>query len=148
MSVDYKEILVKEIDLIQTSVLRMASNSFLLKGWLVSIIAVGLALLPENIDVEVVCLLISVATVCFWYLDAYYLNLEKLYRKKYEWVIQERAKGNVDYAYDLNPYNSKMWLGERKKITTVLSSMLSKSLVPFYGIILIVNALFVLNEVI
>lgn len=38
------DVLHKEIDLIQACITRMASNSFLLKGWAVSIIAVILAL--------------------------------------------------------------------------------------------------------
>jgi len=34
----------KEIDLIQGVITRMANNSFLLKGWLISLIAIVLAL--------------------------------------------------------------------------------------------------------
>ena len=37
----------KEIDLLQSCIYRMAKNSFMIKGWFVSIYAVILALLPE-----------------------------------------------------------------------------------------------------
>lgn len=39
----------KEIDLIQSCITRMAQNSFMIKGWFVSIYAVILALLPEKV---------------------------------------------------------------------------------------------------
>lgn len=35
-----KEILLKEIDLIQNCIKRMASNSFLLKGWFITLLSV------------------------------------------------------------------------------------------------------------
>ena len=44
-----KEILHKEIDLIQGVINRMANNSFLLKGWLVTLITVVLALTKDSI---------------------------------------------------------------------------------------------------
>ena len=40
----------KEIDLIQACITRMAQNSFMVKGWFVSLYAVVLALLPEKIN--------------------------------------------------------------------------------------------------
>ena len=44
-----KDILHKEIDLIQGVITRMANNSFLLKGWIVSLIAVLLALTKDTL---------------------------------------------------------------------------------------------------
>jgi len=41
------EIIHKEIDLIQNCVNRMAQNSFLLKGWTVSLVAVVIALAKD-----------------------------------------------------------------------------------------------------
>ena len=43
------EELHKEIDLIQGCINRMAQNSFLIKGWTVTLFAVILALLPEKV---------------------------------------------------------------------------------------------------
>lgn len=42
-----KDILEKEIDLLQSCINRMAHNSFMVKGWMISLIAVIIALLPE-----------------------------------------------------------------------------------------------------
>ena len=55
-----KDILEKEIDLIQACINRMAQNSFMIKGWMISLIAVIIALLPEKIglNIRVLCCLL------------------------------------------------------------------------------------------
>lgn len=45
----------------------------------------------------------------FWRMDTYYLQLERMYRRKYKWVLDNRLK-TFDYAFDLNPENKAMWL--------------------------------------
>ena len=101
------EVLNKEIDLIQSCIGRMAQNSFLVKGWLITLIAVVLALLPESFNIRGLCIVGLAITICFWYLDAFFLKTEKLYRWKYEWVIQNRMSSQSHF-YDLNPYNKEM----------------------------------------
>lgn len=134
-------ILEKEIDLIQSCINRMAQNSFLIKGWLITLIAVVLGLLPKQFDMRVLCIVSILITLCFWYLDAFFLRTEKLYRWKYEWVIKMRMQSD-DFYYDLNPYNKNMWLknsdGKEKKIPTIFSVMITKTIVPLYGMILLV----------
>lgn len=138
-SSDKKDILNKEIDLIQSCINRMAQNSFLVKGWLITIITVVLALLPEKINVKVLCIIGFVITFCFWYLDAFFLKTERLFRWKYEWVIRNRLSSN-DYYYDLNPQNTKMWLQDKdennqykdKKERLIIREMMTKTLLPLY----------------
>lgn len=103
------EILYKEIELIQSCITRMSQNSFLIKGWLITLIAVVLALLPEKFDVKILCSVGYIGVICFWILDAFFLKIEKLYRMKYEWVIKNRIHSD-EFLFDLNPYNSNMWL--------------------------------------
>lgn len=133
-----QNVLEKEIDLIQSCVTRMAQNSFMVKGWLITLVAVILALLPETVNTRGVCIIVMLATICFWYLDAFFLRLERLYRWKYEWVIARRHE-TVDYSYDLNPMNKNMWLpqnnGNPKVAPYVVRVMFTKSLTPLYGII-------------
>ena len=130
-----KEILEKEIDLIQACINRMAQNSFIVKGWTITLITVILALLPEKIDIRLLCAIVIVATVCFWYLDAFFLRTERLYRWKYEWVIANRPKSE-EYCYDLNPYDEKMWLldkdGKQRQAPTIRCIMFTKTLTPIY----------------
>jgi hypothetical protein len=102
----------KEIDLIQSCISRMAQNSFMIKGWGFTLIAALIALTADKIDWMIISLIGVFVLVCFWSLDAFFLKTEKLYRFKYEWIIQEREKGNRDFLYNLNPYLTKTWLNE------------------------------------
>ena len=139
MCKEVKEVTVeelhKEIDLIQGCINRMANNSFLIKGWLVSIIAVIVALSPEEIDKFIVFITLLIITFSFWYLDGFFLRTEKLYRKMYEWVLKNRKKGNKDYQYDLNP---QRFDGE---VESIFKVMTSKTLRWFYGAILVLITL-------
>ena len=145
-----KEILEKEIDLIQACINRMAQNSFIVKGWTITLITVILALLPEKIDLRLLCAIVIVATVCFWYLDAFFLRTERLYRWKYEWVIANRPKSE-EYCYDLNPYNEKMWLldkdGKQRQAPTIRCIMFTKTLTPIYVPLVSVSGLLFILEV-
>ena len=71
----------KEIDLIQSCITRMSQNSFMVKGWFVSLYAVVLALLPEKINLFLLCTVLIMVNLMFWYLDAFFLRTEKIYRK-------------------------------------------------------------------
>lgn len=142
-----ESVLQKEIDLIQSCINRMAQNSFAIKGWLITLVAVILALLPETVDVSVLCGVVFAATLCFWYLDAYYLKMERLYRWKYEWVITNRAESD-QFFYDLNPMKADMWLankdGSKKQAPCVVRIMFTKSLIPLYSIVILTCIIFFL----
>ena len=131
------EELHKEIDLIQDCVKRMSNNSFLLKGWLISILVVIIALSPDEVSRITLILLSLVITMSFWRLDAFFLRTEKLYRKMYEWVLEKRKRGNIEYQYDLNPHRFD------KEVDNLMRIMFSDTLRWFYGSIafLIVVAL-------
>lgn len=120
------EIIHKEIDLIQSCISRMAQNSFLLKGWTVSLVAVVIAL-GKDFDFMYLCLLLLLPVTCFWYLDAFFLRTEKMYRQMYEWVIKNRNSTDA-YLYDLNPHRFE------KEVSCELYIMFSRTLLVFYGI--------------
>jgi len=129
-----KEILHKEIDLIQNVIARMANNSFLLKGWIVSLVAVVLALTKDTIvatDLSYFSLILILPVVIFWYLDAFFLHKERCYIKLYEWVIENR-KNTEDFLYNLNYRRFK---GE---VASVFRIMFSETLGLFYGLIIII----------
>ena len=113
-NLDKSKVLEKEIDLIQSCINRMAHNSFIVKGWMISVLAVLLGVLSKTFNVTILSIVCIIVSMCFWYLDGFFLRLERLYRWKYEWIIKNRMSSN-EYYYDLNPYNDKMWLDERKK---------------------------------
>lgn len=144
---DTNEVLHKEIDLVQGCINRMAQNSFLIKGWLITLLTVVIALLPETINIRILCIVGFVTILCFWYLDGFFLKMEKLYRWKYEWIISNRQTSS-DNLYDLNPYNKKMWINhagvKSKEEPTVTRVMFTKTLTPMYlPLLLVVIFLFI-----
>jgi hypothetical protein len=129
-----KDILHKEIDLIQGVINRMANNSFLLKGWLISLIAVILALTKDTLltsDIKYLSTILILPVIVFWYLDAFFLHKEKCYRKLYEWVITNRNTTN-DFMYSLDYSRFK------SEVKSLIAIMFSKTLFPFYGITTII----------
>ncbi|MEI6514303.1 MAG: hypothetical protein WCN95_04395 [bacterium] len=123
-----KDVLHKEIDLIQSCISRMANNSFLLKGWAVSIIAVILALADKALNPALLSAVVLIPLVSFWYLDAFFLRTERMYRKMYEWVIEKRSANDNSLLYDLNPHRFADAVDSTRK------TMWSITLRWFYGI--------------
>lgn len=141
---DRRLILEKEIDLIQECINRMANNSFLIKGWTITIVTVVFPILYSKIEKNIVIFFALVMIGCFWYLDSYFLNLERLYRRKYEWVIRNRLI-NENYFYDLNPYNKKMWISKNhRQSSSIIKVMFSKTIFPIYFSLFILFLLYIL----
>lgn len=137
----------KEIDLIQACITRMAHNSFLLKAWTVSIIAVVVALSKEEVSPLLLAMIVTIPLVGFWYLDAFFLYTERLYRKMYQYVI-----GEVDFtlendrkAFSLNtkPFEKhlthNLFKDSIKFKQRVFTVMFSKTLLPFYGLLILLT---------
>lgn len=123
-----QEVLHKEIDLIQACITRMANNSFLLKGWTISIIAVVLALSDKASEPAILSLVVLIPLLSFWHLDAFFLRTERMYRKMYEWVIEKRCAGESNHLYDLNPHRFVSQVDSTHRI------MWSVTLRWFYGV--------------
>lgn len=135
------EALHKEIDLIQNCVTRMGQNSFLIKGWALTVITIVLALSDKLIDSVYLCLVLLIPLGAFWYLDAFFLHTERMYRKMYEWVVDARQKEDYSHLYELNPERFKEHVDSRHKI------MCSVSLRVFYGIPFIIVVAIVIYQI-
>lgn len=122
------DVLHKEIDLIQGCITRMANNSFLLKGWTISIVAVILALADKALEPALLSAVVLIPLFSFWYLDAYFLRTERMYRKMYEWVLEKRFAGDNSHLYELNPHRFAMG------VESVPKTMWSTTLRWFYGV--------------
>lgn len=134
-----KEILLKEIDLIEECIKRMASNSFLLKGWAVTILSVLIGLTANTDDWKFGSGLAILVCLVFWYLDAVYLKLERLYKRKYNWVIKNRPN-KTEYAFNLDPFEKNMWLSNENEEIRMLRVIFSKTICPLYMIMLFASS--------
>ena len=97
----------KHMDYIQSAISRMASNSFYLKGWNVTIIAAIVALSFKESDWRIyACAL--VLNFVFWFLDAYYLKQEKLFRELYNKVSMISDDNLVDFSMNTSEFKEKV----------------------------------------
>lgn len=133
----------KEIDLIQDIIKRMAANSFLVKGWMITLV-MGTVVLGRGGEMDIPKLVLSIIPLLiFWILDAYFLKQERLFRKLYNWVIDERPRSNK-LMFDMN-------VGRFiKDVPGVIRIMFSETLFVFYGItflLIIIYALLLLLKV-
>lgn len=86
----------KHLELVQGVINRMASNSFMLKGWAVTLVAGIFALAGKDTD-KLYFLVAYVPIIIFWGLDAYYLLQERLYRSLYD-KVRQMEKDKIDFS--------------------------------------------------
>ena len=120
--IDREKILIEEVKIIQEIIKRMASNSFNVKTWTITLIVATLLFKGNNNHIFIA----FIPLLAFWFLDSYYLQQERLFREVHKWVINYRL-ANDDKVFDINPKRFK------DKIESVLRIMFSISTVPFYG---------------
>jgi hypothetical protein len=117
---------VDEIKIIQDIIKRMAFNSFMIKGWAITLVVVTLLLRGNKYQV----LIAFIPLLIFWLLDAYFLWQERMYRELYKWVIENRLKTNEN-LFNMDAYRFK------DKVQSKLRIMFSITLGWFYGSIAI-----------
>lgn len=90
---------IEELKIIQDIIKRMALNSFMIKGWAITLVVVTLLLKGSKYQI----LIAFIPLIVFWFLDAYFLWQERMYRELYKWVIENRLKTD-EYLFDMNAY--------------------------------------------
>lgn len=115
---------LKHLEFIQNVITRMNSNSFLIKGWSITLVSALFALAAKDANINYVLISYIVIPV-FWFLDGFYISQERQYRDLYKEVA---AKDDTTIDFSMNA--SGFCKGDR----TWLAGVFSKTLIPFYGI--------------
>lgn len=123
---------LKHLEFIQATINRMANTSFLLKGWSITIIA-GLTALGVGRQQKMMIAVALVFTIAFWFLDAYFLWQERLFRDLYN-EVRKKAKDQIDFSMDTKHLHKHKWYGTPFSIT----------LLPFYGSVVVFLIIFIL----
>lgn len=137
--ISLKESMLKEIDIIQDIIKRMASNSFLIKGWTITLVVITLLLKGSNFQIWIS----FIPLLTFWFLDAHFLWLERMYRELFDWVISNRMNGR-EYLFDFNAYRFKAKVQSRFRI------MFSTTLIWFYGsiaLLILIYSAFLFSDI-
>ena len=93
---------LSHLQLVQAVVTRMGSNSFLLKGWSVTLVAALFALAAANTELRFV-LLAYFPAIAFWLLDGYFLHQERLFRALYDHV-RAQDEAEIDFSMDTSSF--------------------------------------------
>lgn len=96
---------LKHLEFIQANINRMANNSFLLKGWSVTIAGGLLAVSFKEMDSRYVAVSFAVLFF-FWLLDSYYLAHEHSFIALYD-QVRKLDGGNTDFSMDPKPFRTK-----------------------------------------
>lgn len=97
---------VKYLEIIQGVISRMANNSFLMKGWAVTLVVGIFALSGKDAD-KLFFLLAYIPIIFFWLLDTYYLRQERLYRALFN-RVREMNEEDIDFSLDISVQDSEM----------------------------------------
>ena len=92
------------LQLIEDTIIRMSSNSFLIKGWSVTILSGLITLYITKMREKWsprLLLLGIVVCIIFWINDTYYLYQEHRFRSLYEKVRKTNNEAMVDYRMKL-----------------------------------------------
>lgn len=118
----------KHLEFIQGVINRLASNTFLFKGWSITITCAVLAAIVATDNVEFAWIIIGAAVV-FWLVDAYYLMLERQYRQLYS-EVSVKVPGDIDYS---------MKVAGGCSVRNFIGAVIRPILLLFYGSIIVVS---------
>jgi hypothetical protein len=114
---------LKHLEFIQNVITRMNQNSFLIKGWAVTLVSALYALAAKDADMKFV-IISYIAIATFWCLDALYLSMERQYRGLYN---ATRSGSVGDFDMNAKPYA----IGKN----TWHRTFISRSILFFYGLL-------------
>jgi hypothetical protein len=119
---------LKHLEFIQNTITRMSTNSFIIKGWSITIITALFAYSAKDSNNEYAYLAYFVAPF-FWYLNAFFLLQERRYRELYD-EVRIKEDNNIDFSMDASNYNTGR--------CTFLSSLIGVTIWPLYFIMVLI----------
>ncbi|EGQ8088817.1 hypothetical protein FWP56_21490 [Vibrio vulnificus] len=125
---------LKHLEFIQNVITRMNSNSFLIKGWTITLISALFALAAKDANIQYVLITYIVIPV-FWFLDGFFISQERQYRDLYNEVSSKR-EADIDFSM-----NASKFTGKDYEKNSWVSGIFSKTLMPFYGITVAATAI-------
>ena len=123
---------IEHLKLIQATIGRLATSSFQLKGWAVTL-ATALQVFLEGHARAIYLFVPALPIVAFWFLDAYYLRQERLFRALYDSVHQTR--GRADFSMETGRFHNTV----RPVIQTAVSASVGSFYGPILGVLLLLE---------
>ncbi|MDT0644653.1 hypothetical protein RM553_17570 [Zunongwangia sp. F363] len=116
----------KHLDFIHSTINRMSNNSFLIKGWTISIVSIIFIFSDDEMNGSFL-LISTVAVVIFWYLNGFFLQQERKFRALYN-KIRKLNEDDIDFSMSTEKFKSGKY--------HLISGIFGKTIWPFYVAIL------------
>lgn len=117
---------LEHLKMLQTVIARMASNSFQVKTWCVMLVSALLGLAAK--DAKNMVFVAFLPVLIFWWLDAFFLHQERLFRELYDHV---RTSNQEESDFSMRTLSQKS--DPKSKVDPQLKVAFSKTLFWFYG---------------
>lgn len=124
---------IKHLEFIQNVITRMNSNSFLIKGWGLTLVSALFALASKDANSNYV-LITGLVLPIFWILDGFFISTEWKYRDLYD-DIRVKENSSIDFSMDISRYNSSK--------NSWPNGIWSKTLIPFYGTAIFISGIII-----
>jgi len=121
---------IKHLEMIEAIIERMAKNSFVLKGWAMTLV-VAVSTLASQGSSKKFMLLAFIPILGFWALDAFYVQQERRFKQLYKNVVAKSDK-DIDFSMDTSKVTGTK---EEMKRLYFYRCILSPSVVWFYPVI-------------
>ncbi|WP_253787887.1 hypothetical protein [Flavobacterium sp. HSC-32F16] len=119
---------LKHLEFLHNTINRMSTNSFIIKGWVITLLSAIFVLAEKETNQNYIYLMFIIIPV-FWYLNAYFLLLERKFRSLYNDVRMKR-EDEIDFSMDISNYKSG-----RNKIKNCFAA---SSIWPIYIFLLVI----------
>lgn len=123
---------LKHLEFIQNVINRMANNSFIIKGWCVTIIS-ALFALSEKENSQSFAVISLLPIMAFGILDAYFLKLEREYRRLYN-TVRKQNENEINFSMDIQLFK-----------IPIIYIIISKTIFWFYVPLVIIVFIFFVN---
>jgi hypothetical protein len=119
------------LQMIQSVIQRLTNQSFLIKGWTITVVAAVFALATKDAVSEFAYVAV-LPVLAFWVMDALFLSLERQYRSLYD-QVRTATDADIDFSMDVSRFATGRG--------TLRSAAVSGTVLGFHGVVLVAVAL-------
>jgi hypothetical protein len=119
---------LKHLEFIHNTINRMSTNSFIVKGWTITLISALFVLAQKDSNITY-AILTYIAVPIFWYLNAFFLLQERRYRSLYD-DVRRKDENAIDFSMDAKNYNTGK--------NTIIKCLKANTIWPIYCLMLLI----------
>lgn len=129
---------LKHLEMLQQVITRMANNSFLLKGWSVTLLSAILVVTAKD-KIYPMGWIALIPIIIFWLLDGFFLRQERLFRKLYDKYRVQPQESETDFNMDTSVVATEVGNWLQVTFSTTLTVFHGGLAVLLLTVILLVN---------